>query len=835
MLTPAADGAASAPHWATTGVAPSSAKISSPSAEPSHRRRSCRDRQSAYARSGTEPHACQPSAASAKSSRCLAEPPRRLGGKRETMGARMHVPQVDHGFHPPRNSSARRVACHATAADRNPEQASSSSRPIALRATYSVRSSSPVCQVVAAQRCERSRRRASGRTSAGRRSRRARGSASAIMRRLPSMPGRGCTSTKAELGEREELELASAPRAIPLEELVGLGEQSSQSPSWNMNRSRRPREYITWCDVPTTPRELEARLDQLAAAGETLEASARRGCHRRSPCPRPADRARARARAPPASRRSRQRSPRSPRATPRIDRGERCSRSPISRASSMPCSPTRSPAPTCRPDASTRRHAAVGNPRAPDSGCLRAARTRLEHPPRGRATVCPCRQRRASEVRQREAAHDPSPAARSIGIASSYAASLSDRRPSGCSASPSFTSTAPALCPSAASRERAAVRRLGRRHVEAHRAVAREHGEAGEALLELRLASPLAGRAAELERLRRSGGRGTPRDRPPARPPCARSIGCRDVLLGPRRARDLLVGDVADERVPERELLLVAHRRDARRPDELAAHELVAAPRAHRRGHAPPIAASAPVQNTFPRTAASCSSALSSGAQRVEPRGDERLHGLRQVSRVRSTEPASLDEHARRTARRRAGCRPPARGAPPASRPAGPTARARTPTSRAVSSSVSGERRDRRRVALAAAPARLAFVELGASRAEDEQRDIRASSRAGARRSRAAPRRPSGGPRSRGRAGGARRVPRGSAARRRTPRPGRPPAASSSGTDERREPSRDPRALGLVVEERRDGLARASRAPRPVVATRGSRPRPSRSRPAPRT
>ena len=51
--------------------------------------------------------------------------------------------------------------------------------------------------------------------------------------------------------------------------------------------------------------------------------------------------------------------------------------------------------------------------------------------------------------------------------------------------------------------------------------------------------------------------------------------GCGDVLLGARRTRDLLIRDVADERVPERELVLALDRGEANRADELATHELV--------------------------------------------------------------------------------------------------------------------------------------------------------------------------------------------------------------------------------------------------------------------
>src|SRR5438034_5337230 len=48
----------------------------------------------------------------------------------------------------------------------------------------------------------------------------------------------------------------------------------------------------------------------------------------------------------------------------------------------------------------------------------------------------------------------------------------------------------------------------------------------------------------------------------------------RAVLLGARRARDLLIRHVANEHMPERKLLLTLDRRRARRSNELLAHEL---------------------------------------------------------------------------------------------------------------------------------------------------------------------------------------------------------------------------------------------------------------------
>ena len=47
------------------------------------------------------------------------------------------------------------------------------------------------------------------------------------------------------------------------------------------------------------------------------------------------------------------------------------------------------------------------------------------------------------------------------------------------------------------------------------------------------------------------------------------------MLLGPRRTRDLAVGHVADQGVPERVLHLVLDGRDLCRPNQLLAYQLV--------------------------------------------------------------------------------------------------------------------------------------------------------------------------------------------------------------------------------------------------------------------
>ena len=133
-----------------------------------------------------------------------------------------------------------------------------------------------------------------------------------------------------------------------------------------------------------------------------------------------------------------------------------------------------------------------------------------------------------------------------------------------------------------------------------------------------------------------------------------------------------------------------------------------------------PPRTTAPSQNTFPSTAASCSSSFSSGGQAVEPRGDDALHGLRQRKLlVRCRAPRACA----RTARRRAGCRPRASSSD-ACGSAGSTERS-SRVDEQPRRLVVGERRERerQRVGLAAAPPRPALEQLGPRRADDEQRD----------------------------------------------------------------------------------------------------------------
>ena len=189
-----------------------------------------------------------------------------------------------------------------------------------------------------------------------------------------------------------------------------------------------------------------------------------------------------------------------------------------------------------------------------------------------------------------------------------------------------------------------------------------------------------------------------------------------------------------------------------------------------------------------------------------------------------------------RTARRRAGCRRRARGAPPGSRPAGACGRGGRCRSRAVL--LVGERRerDRRRVALPSAPARLPLEELRARGAE------RGGAAPGVLQSSRCSRNSSSAPSAQCRSSTTRTHGRRAAIASRNRRQAvnassRPTAAPSpADADERRRaasrtrrartrPRRAPATVSLEL-----GAATS-----PGRPTRGSPPRPSRSRRAPRT
>ena len=127
--------------------------------------------------------------------------------------------------------------------------------------------------------------------------------------------------------------------------------------------------------------------------------------------------------------------------------------------------------------------------------------------------------------------------------------------------------------------EDSSIRRLRRGHVEVHRAVAGECQEAPEPALQIYV-SMHTRRATQRERLlvvvhedvRMVGDALGRLSLDPG--------SCTHVLRRSCRAWNLLVRDIANEHVPERELLLVSHGRDPGRPDELASHEI-----AHARKH----------------------------------------------------------------------------------------------------------------------------------------------------------------------------------------------------------------------------------------------------------
>ena len=175
-------------------------------------------------------------------------------------------------------------------------------------------------------------------------------------------------------------------------------------------------------------------------------------------------------------------------------------------------------------------------------------------------------------------------------------------------------------------------------------------------------------------------------------------------------------------------------------------------------GIASPIARPHPAQKTLPSTAASASSDFASGVQRVQTRGDQRLHRVREraprpLFRAASSSPCSLEQiavlaAAGRTPRRTAGCLRRGRGSAAAAPPAALSSRA-APTRAERSLLRERSEVDRRRVAQPGARSR------GAARtAPVEQSRPGAAARPrrgqpGARGRRAARRRPSAGPRTR--------------------------------------------------------------------------------------
>ena len=199
------------------------------------------------------------------------------------------------------------------------------------------------------------------------------------------------------------------------------------------------------------------------------------------------------------------------------------------------------------------------------------------------------------------------------------------------------------------------------------------------------------------------------------------------------RARNLAVGDVADQQVPERVFASRRRPTSARALDELLALELEEqllrlARRRRRRRRA--RRARRPCRGR-PRPAAAASPRSPSPSSRAAMIPWTVSGSSESVARARAA--------SARTARRTAGCRPREPEAPVASRPAstGCSSRARDQARRLL---VRERReRDRQGVRLAAAPARAPLEQLRPRGAEDEERHAASPSPRAGRRSRAAP------------------------------------------------------------------------------------------------
>ena len=169
-------------------------------------------------------------------------------------------------------------------------------------------------------------------------------------------------------------------------------------------------------------------------------------------------------------------------------------------------------------------------------------------------------------------------------------------------------------------------------------------------------------------------------------------------------------------------------------------------------GMPPPSAATAPTQNDLPDDGRVLQQLLLLGRERVEPGGDDALHGLGQ--RQVAVDTAPLRRAGARTPRRRAGCRP--RASSSVDWTLGREHRALEQRVDEPRRLVVRERRRARVVvafALAAAPVRAALEELRAARCRRRAAARRSPTRPGGRRSRAGRRRPSADPRTRARAG----------------------------------------------------------------------------------
>ncbi len=184
--------------------------------------------------------------------------------------------------------------------------------------------------------------------------------------------------------------------------------------------------------------------------------------------------------------------------------------------------------------------------------------------------------------------------------------------------------------------------RLGTREIERERPITREREVANRAVLQCRIGAR-ARCLLQFERRQVVMGEHVGEivgafARPPF-DPCGR----RAVLGCPHRAGNLLVADVADQRVPEAVLVLTLHCGHAHRADELLPRqlvqrllELVQVATAHRGDCAGP--------EHLADHGGVLQECLPVGAQRVETGGDQRLQRLRQLQLVRHREQVAVGE-----------------------------------------------------------------------------------------------------------------------------------------------------------------------------------------------
>ena len=301
-----------------------------------------------------------------------------------------------------RHRSTRAAPPTATAAIRIHAAVLVVARRVRLRASYSVRSKSPASRSAAARRDERTDGEQRDETVCGSPISRACGSAPSI-----SAQRRRCLPRARARGRTQRAPMARAGSAtgpIPREELVGLSKQVVPVPSWNMYRSTqiarvhhvvhvaparartpdppRPapgRERDLRCS-PCSPRLPYATAVSSAGSPSSSESSS---AARKSSMP--------------------SGSPRSMRRDSRASTAGRTTFStPISRASSIAFSrPRRAPAPTRPPRASTAAMRAVRRSRAPGSGYASSSATAFSAhlPGTDRLAVPP---ERTAELRDRK-------------------------------------------------------------------------------------------------------------------------------------------------------------------------------------------------------------------------------------------------------------------------------------------------------------------------------------------------------------------------------------------------------------------------------------------------